>query len=68
MTDVVPGEQKVAYVGGPMGSGSSDQGISGGGAPSAKAVTVPMKFGDPQTSGVTVTVPDSGGELTVELK
>jgi hypothetical protein len=65
MTDVVPGEQKVAYVGGPVGSGGPDGTKT---APAAKPVTVPMKFGDPQTSGVTVTVPDSGGELTVELK
>jgi hypothetical protein len=67
MTEVVPGEQKVAYVGGPMNVGSSDAGV-GKGAPSAKAVTVPTKFGEPQTSGVTVTVPETGGEVTVELK
>ena len=65
MTDVVPGEQKVAYVGGPMGSGSSDGSRT---APAEKAVAVPAKFGDPQTSGVTVTVPDAGGAVTVELK
>jgi hypothetical protein len=67
MTEVVPGEQKVAYVGGPMNVGSSDAG-TGGNAPGAKAVTVPAKFGDPQTSGATVTVPETGGEVTVELK
>lgn len=67
MTEVVPGEQKVAYVGGPMNVGSSDQ-AAGGNTPKAKAVTVPAKFGDPQTSGVTVTVPESGGAVTVELK
>jgi hypothetical protein len=67
MTDVVPGEQKVAYVGGPMNVGSSDKGV-GKNAPTAKTVTVPPKFGEPQTSGVTVTVPESGGEVTVELK
>jgi hypothetical protein len=65
MTDVVPGEQKVAYVSGPMSAGSSDAGVN---APAAKAVAVPAKFGDPQTSGVTVTVPDTGGAVTVELK
>jgi hypothetical protein len=65
MTDVVPGEQKVAYVGGPASSGSSDG--SKGGA-TEKPVAVPAKFGDPQTSGVTVTVPDGGGAVTVELK
>lgn len=67
MTEVVPGEQKVAYVGGPMNVGSSDSG-TGGNAPGATAVNVPTKFGDPQTSGVTVTVPDTGGDVTVELK
>lgn len=67
MTDVVPGEQKVAYVGGPMSSGSSDGG-AGGNAPTPKAVNVPAKFSDPQTSGVTVTVPEAGGTVTVELK
>jgi hypothetical protein len=65
MTDVVPGEQKVAYVGGPMGTGGPDGSKS---APTEKPVAVPAKFGDPQTSGVTVTVPDAGGEVTVELK
>jgi len=67
MTDVVPGEQKVAYVGGPMNVGSSDKG-AGKNTPTPKAVTVPAKFGDPQTSGVTVTVPEAGGEVPVELK
>lgn len=67
MTDVVPGEQKVAYAAGPMSAGSSDSGVRAS-APTAKAVPVPAKFGDPQTSGVTVAVPENGGEVTVELK
>lgn len=67
MTDVVPGEQKVAYVGGPMNVGSSDAGV-GGNAPTPKAVNVPAKFGDLETSGVTVTVPATGGAVTIELK
>lgn len=65
MTDVVPGDQKVAYVGGPMGSGSSDGSKT---APAEKPVSVPGKFGDFETSGVTVTVPDAGGSVAVELK
>ncbi len=65
MTEVTPGEQKVAYQGGPMGSGSSDGSKT---APAEKPVAVPMKFGDFQTSGVTVTVLDTGGTVTVELK
>ena len=65
ITDVVPGEQKVAYVGGPMGTGSSDGSRT---APAEKPVAVPAKFSDFQTSGVTVTVSDTGGEVTVELK
>jgi hypothetical protein len=64
MTDVVPGEQKVAYTGGPMSSGSSD----GSKTAPEKQVSVPGKFGDFSTSGVTVTVPATGGEVTVELK
>jgi hypothetical protein len=64
MTDVVPGEQKVGYASGPVSVGSSDGSKSAPG----KAVNVPAKFGDPQTSGVTVTVPDAGGAVTVELK
>ena len=67
MTEVVPGEQKVAYVGGPMNVGSSDKG-AGKNTPTASAVTVPTKFGEPQTSGVTVTVPESGGDVKIELK
>jgi len=69
MTDVVPGEQKVAYIGGPTSSGSSDGTTA---ANSPKSVTVPGKFADPQTSGVTVTVPETAskpGEIvTVEIK
>ncbi|QEL13612.1 hypothetical protein [Limnoglobus roseus] len=66
MTEVVPGEQKVAYVGGPVSVGSSDTGTRGGGV-GATAVAVPAKFNDPQTSGATVTVPESGGDVTVAL-
>ena len=65
MTDVVPGVQKVAYQGAPMSVGSSDGSKA---APAEKPVAVPQKFGDFQTSGVTVTVTDSGGEVKVELK
>jgi hypothetical protein len=65
ITDVVPGEQKVGYVGGPMNVGSSEGTTN---APAAKPIAVPAKFGDPQTSGVTVTVPENGGAVTVELK
>ncbi len=65
MTEVVPGEQKVAYVSGPTNVGSSDGSRN---APAEKGVAVPTKFGEPQTSGVTVNVPDAGGEVTVELK
>jgi hypothetical protein len=64
MTDVVPGEQKVAYVGGPMSTGSSD----GSRTAPEKQVSVPAKFGDLQTSGVTVTVAEAGGEVKVDLK
>jgi hypothetical protein len=65
MTDVVPGEQKVGYVSGPTSAGSSD---GSKGAAAEKGGAVPAKFGDPQTSGVTVNVPDSGGTVTVELR
>jgi len=65
MTDVVPGEQKVGYVLGPASTGSSDGSKVG---VNEKPVAVPVKFSDPQTSGVTVTVPESGGEVTIELK
>src|SRR5262245_52830709 len=44
MTDIVPGEQKVGYVSGPMSAGSSD---GSKGAPTEKPVAVPAKFGDP---------------------
>ena len=65
VTDVVPGEQKVGYVAGPQGSGGPEGDKS---APTEKPVSVPAKFGDPQTSGVTVTVSESGGEVTIDLK
>lgn len=67
MTEVTPGVQKVAYVGGPSNVGSSG-GAADGAATKAKPVAVPSKFGEPQTSGATVTVPENGGEVTVELK
>jgi len=67
MTEVTPGTQKVAYVGGPANVGSSG-GAADGPASKAKPVAVPSRLGDPQTSGATVTVPEIGGELTVELK
>jgi hypothetical protein len=65
ITDVVPGEQKVGYMGGPVGSGGPDGTKT---ASAEKPVAVPGKFGDPEKSGVSVTVPDSGGEVKVELK
>ena len=64
ITDVVPGEQKVAYMGGPMSSGGSD-GTAGN---TSKAVSVPAKFGDFETSGVTVTVSEKSLNVKVELK
>ena len=67
MTEVTPGLQKVAYVGGPASVGSSG-GAADGPAAKSKPVAVPAKFGEPQTSGVTVTVPEVGGEVAVELK
>ena len=47
-----------------------DEGSSGGddNGEKAKPISVPNNFSDPQTSGVTVTVPEDGGEVTVELK
>jgi hypothetical protein len=65
MTDVVPGNQKVGYVGRPVSSGSPDGSRT---APAEQPVAVPAKVSDPETSGVTVTVPDAGGAVTVELK
>ena len=65
VTDVVPGEQKVGYVAGPQGSGGPEGGKS---APTEKPVSGLAKFGDPETSGVTVTVSESGGEVTIDLK
>jgi hypothetical protein len=64
MTDVVPGLQKVAYLGGPMGSGSSD----GTKTQAEKGVSVPNKFADFESSGATFTVTEQPGEVTVELK
>jgi hypothetical protein len=65
VTEVTPGEQKVGYISGPTGSGSSDGSRT---APTEKPVSVPNKFGDPNTSGVTVMVPESGGTITIDLK
>lgn len=64
VTDVVPGVQKVGFQGAPTSSGSSD----GSKTAPEKPVTVPAKFGDPNTSGATVTVPEDGGAVTIELK
>ena len=65
MSEIVPGQQKVGYVLGPQGSGSSSGKDEG---PKVKLVAVPAKFADPATSGVTVNVPEDGGEIVVEIK
>ena len=67
MSEVVPGEQKVGFVIGPVNVGSSG-GAADATKPAPKPVALPARFSEPQTSGVTVLVPEEGGEIVVEFK
>lgn len=66
ITDVVPGEVKVGVMESPSGSGSS----SGEATPAPKTapVTLPERYRDPETSGVTVTVTESTSKVDIDIK
>jgi hypothetical protein len=66
ITDVVPGEVKVGVVQGPQSSGSS----SGEEGTKAKEppVSLPDKYRDPETSGVSYTITPETKELPIEIK
>lgn len=63
MTDVVPGEIKVAVVQGPQSSGDSSG--KGPARPPTPQAEILAKYQDPETSGVTYTVTDSTSKLDI---
>lgn len=65
VTDVVPGEIKVGVMESPSGSGSSS---GEKGAPAPKAVSIPAKFREPESSGLKYTVTPETKQLDIELK
>jgi hypothetical protein len=66
ITDVVPGEVKVGVMEAPQSAGSS----SSDERPGAKSppVSLPPKYHDPETSGVTYTITPDTKELPIEIK
>jgi hypothetical protein len=69
VTDVVPGEQKVAVSQAPQSVGSSADALPKGKATPKKAPsTLPQKFYDTEASGVRVTVTADTQELPIDLK
>ncbi len=65
MTEVVPGETKIAIMSTPDSSGSSS---GGGGGPKVAQVNLPEKFRDPEKSGMKYTITENMRELNIELK
>jgi len=66
MTDVVPGEVKVGVTEAPRGSGSSSGGKDP--APKTASVSLPEKYREPSTSGLTYTVSADNPELNIDIK
>lgn len=66
ITDVTPGETKVAVQEAPRGSGSSSGGKHQ--APPKEPQKIPAKFRDVKTSGVTVMITPGTTDLPIELK
>lgn len=68
MTDVAPGTHQVGYTSAPVNSGGPTVGSAGSKAPPKAPAVLPPKFFDAKKSGVTVTVDESGGPVTIEFK
>lgn len=66
MTDVVPGEVKVAVVDSPHGSGSSNPADKPTAAPKP-SVSIPEKYREPESSGVKYTIAPDTKELNIDL-
>lgn len=67
ITDVVPGEVKVGVMEAPQGSGSSS-GEKTPAAPKTPPVSLPEKYREPETSGVTYTIAPETRELSIDIK
>jgi hypothetical protein len=65
ITDVVPGEVKVGVMQGPQSSGTSSGEKT---APQPAPVSLPTKYGNPETSGVKYTITPETKEIHIELK
>jgi hypothetical protein len=66
ITDVVPGEVKVGIMESPQGSGSSSGAASSG--PKNPPVSLPEKYREPETSGLTYTITPETKELNIDIK
>jgi hypothetical protein len=64
MTDVVPGEVKVAVISAPGGSGSSSGAET---APRPRPVDLPDKYRDASTSGLKYTITPDTSELEIKI-
>jgi hypothetical protein len=64
VTDVVPGEVKVGVVATPQGSG----GPGASQEPKSAPVDLPVKYQDPETSGLKYTITSDTKELAIEIK
>lgn len=70
ITDVVPGEVKVGIMEAPQGSGSSsspDEKKTSSG-PKTPPVSLPEKYREPETSGLTYTITSETKELPIDIK
>jgi hypothetical protein len=69
VTDVVPGEVKVGVMETPQGSGSSSPAeAKASHGPKGPAVSLPDKYHDPTTSGLTYTITPETTELPIDIK
>jgi hypothetical protein len=66
MTDVVPGEVKVAVIPSPGGSGSSS-GQESTPQPKTRPVELPEKYRDAATSGLKYTITPDTTELEIKI-
>lgn len=67
MTDVMPGETKVGIMESPQGSGSSS-GDKGSAGPKGPPVSLPEKYREPTTSGLSYTIKPDTKQLDIDIK
>ncbi len=68
ITDVIPGDVKVGVMEAPQGSGSSSGESKSEGTPKTPPVSLPDKYRNPETSGLTYTITAETRELTIKIE